>query len=66
VAAASVAELSVAALSLLSELGDEHAVSPNVALSIADKSREDFKELSIEFILEVVDLVLPAALICHY
>ena len=56
-AAVSVVALSAAALSLLSELGDEQAVRPSVALSIADKINGDFTELSIEFILEVVDFV---------
>jgi len=56
-AAVSVAALSADAVSLPSELGDEHAVRPNAAHNIADKSNGDFKELSIEFILEVVDFV---------
>tara|TARA_R110002074_G_scaffold291760_1_gene463477 strand:- start:1354 stop:1587 length:234 start_codon:yes stop_codon:yes gene_type:complete len=57
VSSLSVAALSADAVSLPSELGDEHAVRPNAALNIADKSNGDFKELSIEFILEVVDFV---------
>ena len=43
-AAPSVAVPSAAALSVLSELGDEHAVRPKMALSIADKINGDFRE----------------------
>jgi F0F1-type ATP synthase gamma subunit len=53
VAALSVAVLSVAVVSLLSE----HAARPNVALSIADNNNGDFKELSMEFILEIINLI---------
>ena len=64
VAALSVAVLSVsvAVVSLLSE----HAVKPNVALSITDNSNGDFRELSIEFILEVVSLIFLIALTYAY
>jgi hypothetical protein len=61
-----VAALSVAVLSVLSELGDEHAVSPKVALNIADKSNGDFREWSIEFILEIIDLVHLTASVYKY
>jgi|TARA_R110000737_G_scaffold78704_1_gene110329 hypothetical protein len=57
VSSLSVAALSADAVSLPSELGDEHAVRPNAALNIADKSNGDFKELSIEFILEVIGFI---------
>ena len=55
--ALSVSALSVAAVSLPSELGDEHAAKPSVTLSIADNSNGDFRELIIEFILEMVILI---------
>ena len=66
-AAVSVAALSVAVLSVLSELGDEHAVRPKVALNIADKSNGDFRELSIEFILEIIELIhLTTSIVMRY
>ena len=60
------AALSVAVLSVFSELGDEHAVRPKVALSIADKSNGDFRELNIAFILEIIDLIPLTASLYKY